>query len=82
MDERFEQALELFKQGKYYECHDVLEALWQETESGDEYRQLYQGVLQCAVTMHLLGQKRYPGARKTFDRALQNLNAYLPIVNS
>ena len=48
----FDEAVDLFNQGAYYDCHDVLEALWNEAE--DPTRTLIHGILQCAVGLHHL----------------------------
>lgn len=48
----FDEAVDLFNQGAYYDCHDVLESLWNEAE--DPTRTLIHGILQCAVGLHHL----------------------------
>lgn len=77
VDARLKQGIELFHQGEYYECHEVLESLWRDTDPADKFRQAYQGIVQCAATMHLIEQKRYRGARKTYDKAVKNLEMFL-----
>lgn len=48
----FDEAVDLFNQGAYYDCHDVLETLWNGAE--DPTRTLIHGILQCAVGLHHL----------------------------
>lgn len=48
----FNEAVELFNSREYYKCHDVLEALWNESE--EPARTLVHGILQCAVGFHHL----------------------------
>lgn len=48
----FDEAVSLFNKRDYYKCHDVLEALW--NNSQDPTRTLVHGVLQCAVGFHHL----------------------------
>ena len=38
---------DLYRQEKYYECHDVMEEIWFETLTSK--RRFFQGLLQCAV---------------------------------
>lgn len=48
----FDEAVSLFNKRDYYKCHDVLEALW--NNSQDPTRTLVHGILQCAVGFHHL----------------------------
>lgn len=77
MDKRFEKAISLFNIGNYFESHDVLEELWLETDN--EYKDLYQGVIQSAVAFYLSGEHRYKGAYKMFERSKRNLSKYKQI---
>ncbi|KAL0555128.1 hypothetical protein IC582_009061 [Cucumis melo] len=56
----FDEAVDLFNQGAYYDCHDVLESLWNEAE--DPTRTLIHGILQCAVGLHHLFNRNHRGA--------------------
>ncbi|GAA0153545.1 hypothetical protein LIER_43236 [Lithospermum erythrorhizon] len=56
----FQQAVVLFNSREYYKCHDVLEALW--NNSNDPLRILYHGILQCAVGLHHLFNQNHRGA--------------------
>ena len=62
------QGLELFNQGRYYECHDALEAAW--FADHRPCRDLYQGILQLAIALHHIEQDNYTGADKMFRRAI------------
>ncbi|PTX60261.1 hypothetical protein C8P63_10925 [Melghirimyces profundicolus] len=53
----------------YFECHEVLEALWME-EGRDP---LYQGLLQAAVGLYHHRNGNVNGARKLFRAALEKL---------
>lgn len=51
----FAEGVTLFNAGEYYECHDVLEGLW--NNAAEPQRSILHGILQCAVGLyHLLNQ--------------------------
>jgi uncharacterized protein len=72
----FEEGIRLFNEGKFYQCHEVLEELWHiQTEPE---RQFTQGVIQFAVgTYHLLNDNPI-GACKLYERALPRLRLFSP----
>lgn len=69
------EAIAKFNAGEYYEQHDLLEALWMETES--PVRQLYQAILQVGIAYYQIEQGNRRGAIKMLSRALRWIN-YLP----
>lgn len=75
-DKRLKKGLALFTTGKYFECHEVMEDLWRETN--DSYKDFYKGIIHAAVSLYLLEQKRLPGAKKRFQSALGYLERYRP----
>jgi hypothetical protein len=51
----FAEGVTLFNAGEYYECHDILEGLW--NNAPEPQRSVLHGILQCAVGLyHLLNQ--------------------------
>ena len=63
------EGIELFNQGQYYQCHDVLEEVWrQETSNGFD---LYRGILQISVACYQILRGNYRGAVKMLLRARQ-----------
>ena len=44
---QYVEAIELFNQEEFFECHDVLEELWAETQGGE--KKFYQGLIQLAI---------------------------------
>lgn len=56
----FWQGIELFNTGKFYACHDTLEALWMESTEPD--KSFYQGILQISVALYHLGNGNLKGA--------------------
>lgn len=71
METLFEQGIQLFNQARYFEAHEVLESYWKQLPA-DDYRKLVQGLIQCAVTLHLLDCNRLTGAEKVWLRAQKN----------
>lgn len=67
-----QEAIQLFNQGEYYKQHDLLEALWMETDA--PVRDLYQAILQVGIAYYQVERTNYRGALKMLLRALQWLN--------
>ncbi|XP_038905159.1 uncharacterized protein LOC120091273 [Benincasa hispida] len=67
----FDEAVDLFNQGAYYDCHDVLETLWNGAE--DPTRTLFHGILQCAVGLHHLFNRNHRGAMMELGEGLCKL---------
>lgn len=68
----FLEGVKLFNLGKYHECHDVIEKVWRNTENSND-KKFYQGIVQIAVALHLIEEKRYEGAKKVYERGKANL---------
>ncbi|XP_057785324.1 uncharacterized protein LOC131004149 isoform X2 [Salvia miltiorrhiza] len=67
----FDEAVSLFNTRDYYKCHDVLEALW--NNSQDPTRTLLHGILQCAVGFHHLFNHNHKGAMMELGEGLCKL---------
>ena len=63
------EGILLFNEGKYFEAHEELEAAWR-SESG-KIRNLYQGILQAAVTYLHITRGNYQGAVKVYGRSMK-----------
>lgn len=70
------RGIELFNAGEFFECHEVLEDLW--NEQIDPEKQLTQGILQIAVGYLHLGRDNRVGALKLFTRGLARVQPFLP----
>src|SRR5512143_3419782 len=68
---RARQGILLFNQGRYFDAHEELEAAWRE-EKG-RIRQLYQGILEAAVTYLHITRGNYAGALKVYGRSTRGL---------
>ncbi len=77
-DSRFIHGLELFDEGDYFECHEVIEALWLRTASDDPYRDLYKGVIQAAAALYQYDRGILTGARGLFRSSVDTLAKYEP----
>lgn len=65
------EGLRLFNAGEYFEAHESLETAWN-AETG-EVRNLYQGILQVAVTYLHITRGNYNGALKVYARSQRHL---------
>ncbi len=78
VDARFTEGLALFGEKEYYECHEIIEALWLETPKDDPYRDLYQGVIQAAASIYQLERGILSGAIGLYRTAKIYLKPYEP----
>lgn len=69
-------GLTLFNQGDYYDCHDVLEALWMEADPTD--KPFYQGILQIAVGLYHLANGNWRGASILLGEGVNRLRPFEP----
>ncbi len=67
--ERARLGIVLFNEGRYFEAHEELEAAWRD-EKG-RIRQLYQGILEAAVTYLHITRRNYRGAFKVYGRSMR-----------
>jgi predicted metal-dependent hydrolase len=70
-----ERGIALYNAGEFFECHEVLEALWRADSS--EYRDLYQGLIKAAVTFYHAQRGNFAGAGKVLQSSLRQLRPYL-----
>lgn len=67
----FEYGVLLFNRGDYYQCHDVLENLWNRSE--EPKRSVLHGILQCSVGLYHLLNKNHRGAMVEVGEGLTKL---------
>jgi hypothetical protein len=70
------EGVRLFNAGAYYECHEVLEAIWRDER--DPIRYLYQGILQIGVGLHHLRNGNFRGARLLLDDGIDKTRRFSP----
>ncbi len=56
----FFEGIRQFNAGEFYDCHDILEALW--FEAMEPEKSIYQGILQIAVGCYHLENRNLRGA--------------------
>ncbi|HTP00488.1 MAG TPA: DUF309 domain-containing protein [Anaerolineales bacterium] len=66
---RAREGIVLMNEGRYFEAHEELEEAWRE-EKG-RVRELYQGILEAAVTYLHIRRGNYPGAMKVYARSMR-----------
>ncbi|MFN7972910.1 MAG: DUF309 domain-containing protein [Acidobacteriota bacterium] len=67
------KAVAEFNSGRYFECHDTLEALWHGMRG--EARDAMKGLIQVAVGFYHLRAGNARGAESQLGKALGNLDA-------
>ncbi|RME70723.1 MAG: DUF309 domain-containing protein [Chloroflexi bacterium] len=70
------EGLRLFNQGRYFECHEVLEEAWVAEPS--PVRLLYQGILQIGVACLHIQRKNWRGAMKVLERGVPKAGRFAP----
>lgn len=81
LPEQFHEAVHLFNDGRYFECHEVLEELWRAEPSS--LRLLYQGILQVAVgCYHLTVRHNRHGAVSKLRAGLKKLEQFPAVVDT
>lgn len=74
--EQYLEGLRLFNAEDFFESHEVLEELWSETQ--DERKKFYQGLIQAAVALLHFGNGNLGGAKKVYLTSRKYLEAYAP----
>ncbi|KAL2645202.1 hypothetical protein R1flu_012789 [Riccia fluitans] len=67
----FKEGVKLFNAGEYYQCHDVLESLW--NDATEPQRSILHGILQCAVGLYHLLHQNHKGAMVELGEGLTKL---------
>lgn len=69
-------GIKLFNQGDYFECHEIIEAAW--NEEPDPVRIMYQGILQIGVACYHVKNKNWRGAMKVLERGVPKIGRFAP----
>ena len=69
--EEYLRGIELFNQGDYFECHEVLEDIWM-VSCGQE-KLFYQGIIMAAVAFYHYELGRFGAARVMCQKAKDRL---------
>jgi hypothetical protein len=65
------RGIELFNQGEFYECHEVLEDIW--VVSCGQEKLFYQGIIMAAVAFYHYELGRFGAARVMHRKAKERL---------
>ena len=68
----FQEGIDLFNAGQFFECHEAWEQVWNRTE-GDE-KLAIQGLIQAAVAILHLERGNYQGAETLYAKARAKLD--------
>ncbi|MEX2425707.1 MAG: DUF309 domain-containing protein [Thermomicrobiaceae bacterium] len=74
--EGLRRGIEMYNDGEYYECHEVLEDTWR--AESDDVRFLYQGILQIGVAFHHLGNDNWRGAVGLLSGGIEKVSRFQP----
>ena len=73
--ESFEKVIDLFNDGKFFECHEAWEEVWKRSD-GDA-KLFYQGIIQAAVAILHAQRGNLTGAASMYAKASAKLD-HLP----
>jgi len=71
----FEEGIDLFNEGKFFECHEAWEEVWKRSD-GDA-KLFYQGIIQAAVAILHVQRGNLTGAASLYSKASAKLD-HLP----
>jgi predicted metal-dependent hydrolase len=71
----FEEGIDLFNAGKFFECHEAWEQVW--NHSAGEEKLFYQGIIQAAVAILHAQRGNLTGAASLYSKASAKLD-HLP----
>jgi predicted metal-dependent hydrolase len=74
MGDLFQNGINFFNDGRYFEAHEAWEDLWR--SSTGPLRLYYQGLVQAAVGLHHLHRGNSQGARALLERSVKKLEQY------
>jgi len=73
----YHRGIELYRTGKFFECHEVLEELW--TPMRGPHRLFLQALIHFAVAFHHQQRRNSLGAERQLRKALRKIERYLPL---
>ncbi len=68
----FEEGIELFNAGKFFECHEAWEEVWKRSEGAEKL--FYQGMIQAAVAILHAERGNLGGARSLYRKSRSKLD--------
>lgn len=80
-DPRYQEGVELFQSGHYFEAHEVLELAWRAEPPGP-WKQFLQGLIQLAVSLEHWRRRNARGARGQWEKARTKLEPLPPDIGN
>ena len=77
-DDFFERGLALFNAGRFFECHEAWEVVWQRADGA--HKIFYQGLIQAAVALAHAERGNWRGATSIYNKARAKLDG-LPLIH-
>jgi predicted metal-dependent hydrolase len=74
--EFYEEGIDLFNQGRFFECHEAWEEAWKRSVGAEKI--FYQGIIQAAVAILHVQRGNLDGAAKLRAKALAKIDP-LPV---
>jgi predicted metal-dependent hydrolase len=68
----FEEGIDLFNEGRFFECHEAWEEIWKRSDG--DVKLFYQGLIQAAVAILHAQRGNLEGARSLFEKASAKLD--------
>lgn len=72
------RGIELFNRGRYFECHEALENLWQSAQEPE--RTFLHALIQVAAALHHRQRGNQAGARSVYRRARAKFGSLPPLM--
>jgi predicted metal-dependent hydrolase len=72
-DEIFERGIDLFNEGRFFECHEVWEDIWLRAEGGEKL--FLQGMIQAAVAILHAQRGNLEGARGQYAKSCAKIDS-------
>ena len=68
----YEQGIDLFNEGRFFECHEAWEEIWKRSDG--EVKLFYQGLIQAAVAILHAQRGNLEGASSLYEKASAKLD--------
>ena len=72
----FQEGIDLFNRGEFYDCHEVLEEVWTPTKQPDRW--FLQSLIHFAVGFYHHRNRNYIGATRQLRKGIKKIHGYLP----
>jgi predicted metal-dependent hydrolase len=77
LNTKYDDGVERFNRGEYFEAHEVWEELWMECPSAE--RRFIQALIQAAVALHHFERGNHAGAARLFNSGRAYMAPFRPV---